>query len=191
MGRQPQINDYAQNIAQAQQIQGMKNQNALAPGQLQEQQQQIQLGQQQIEENKRLMAERQALNDAYKSAITTDESGQPQIDINGVSKALTLGGHGSAVPSIVAGFTEMQKARQELLEQSQKIQAAHADLLGHAGYAIQQAKYDPNVADAVLSGLGNTPEIQQLRQVAKANPQQFKTMVDSAVSSAPFYQKQQ
>ena len=61
MGRQPQILDYGQQQAQAQQIQGMKNQNALAPGNLQLQQQQIEGQDLALKQQKQQMQDQQTV----------------------------------------------------------------------------------------------------------------------------------
>jgi hypothetical protein len=189
MGRQPQINDYATNIAQAQQIQGMKNQNALAPGQLQGQQNELQMQQMQMEAQKRQIETQKALDDAYKNSVIPDENGQPKIDTNKLSEALRMSGHGSAIPGILEGVTKYQTSLVDMKSKMQKFQEDQADLFGHAGYAIQQANYDPRVAHRLLDPLGDSPQIQQMRQMIDSNPQQFKQIVDSAVAASPAQQK--
>jgi hypothetical protein len=189
MGRQPQINDYATNIAQAQQIQGMKNQNALAPGQLQGQQNELQMQQMQMEAQKRQIETQKALDDAYKNSVIPDENGQPKIDTNKLSEALRMSGHGSAIPGILEGVTKYQTSLVDMKSKMQKLQEDQSDLFGHAAYAIQQANYDPRVAHRLLDPLGDSPQIQQMRQLIDSNPQQFKQLVDSARAASPIQQK--
>jgi hypothetical protein len=189
MGRPPQIRDWGeqQNLnLQNQHLQGV---NALQPGQLQEQQGNLQMQQQAIEAQKRQMETQKALDDAYKNSVEPDENGQPRIDTNKLAEALRLSGHGSAIPGILDGVTKSQAALIDLKSKAQKLQEDQADLLGHMGYAIQQAKYDPRLAHRMLDPLGDSPQIQQMRQLIDSNPDQFKQMVDSAVAQSPFQQK--
>jgi len=188
MGRPPQIRDWGEQQNLNLQNQGLQQQvsqqAALAPGQQE-------LQKQQIESQKRQLEQQQAINDAYKSAMSVDSQGQPTIDTNGLSKALALSGHGGAIPSILESVTNFQKSKQALIEQSQKIQEGQSDLLGHAAYAIKQAKYDPNVAHTILNELGDSPQIQQMRKIIDSNPQQFQQMVDTAIAQSPAQQKEQ
>jgi hypothetical protein len=60
-GRPPQILDYAQQQAQAQQIQAMKNQNALAPGQLEAQKNELRQQQLQLQQMETVLQGNQAI----------------------------------------------------------------------------------------------------------------------------------
>ena len=189
MGRPPQIRDWGEQQNLNLQNQHLAGVNALQPGQLQEQQGNLQLQQQAIEAQKRQMETQKALDDAYKNSVEPDENGQPRIDTNKLAEALRLSGHGSAIPGILDGVTKSQAALIDLKSKAQKLQEDQADLLGHMGYAIQQAKYDPRLAHRMLDPLGDSPQIQQMRQLIDSNPDQFKQMVDSAVAQSPAQQK--
>jgi hypothetical protein len=135
------------------------------------------------------MAERQALNDAYRNAITPDENGQPQINADSLSQALAKGGHGSAIPQILEGINKYQTSHADLLKKQQDLQEHLADTLGFGASAIKASNYDPNVAGVVLDRLGNGPQVQKMKQLLQSNPSGFKQMVDTAIAQSPAQQK--
>jgi len=182
MGRQPDILSANQQQAQALQLQNQRGQNALQPGQLVEQQQQI-------EAQKRQLAQEQAINDAYKKAFQTTPDGKMQLDPDALQTALATSGHGSAVPKIVEGLTNMQKLHNDVIEQQQKIKESTANAFGSIGSAIQQAGYDPRLSHALISTSGDNPQAQQLHQLADSDPDKFKQLVDGLVTASPEQQK--
>jgi hypothetical protein len=150
-----------------------------------------QLQSQQIQENQDAIQSRQAVRAAYQQAIKPGANGQPEIDTDKLSSVLSSNGHGDAIPSILENVNKYQKTKQDLVEQAQKIQTAQADGIGHAAKAVQDAKYDPNVAHTILDTMPSSPQIQQMRQLIDSNPDVFKQKVDAAVSASPALQKMQ
>lgn len=175
-GRQPDIIDPLTQRTRGAQLKNLLGQNAMIPGQQQLQQQQIQAQQQQLDQQK-------AINDAYKEAYQQGPDGKATLDRDKLTTALMQGGHGSAVPSIVEGFTKMDQAHATYQEAQNKIKQAETDYLGTVADTIRRANYDPNAANLALDHAAQAnpqykPQIAQLQQQMQQNPQQFKQIVD-------------
>src|SRR5690348_14288395 len=56
------------------------------------------------------MQQTQALNEAYRGAITPGEDGSATIDTDKLSRALAASGHGAAIPTVLKGVTDYQKS---------------------------------------------------------------------------------
>lgn len=160
-----------------------------APLRQQALQQNVQAGAQDIAAKQDQLATQQATRAAYAKAVKPNAQGQPEIDTEALTQNLANSGHGDAIPGILENVTKFQKSKADLQESQQKIQTYNQDTLGYAASAIQKAKYDPNVAHTLLDTLPSTPQIQALRQQIDSNPQQFKQIVDNAVSQSPAQQK--
>lgn len=182
----PQIDNYQDMQARAAGIQNMRGQNALQPGQLQEQQLQIKAFQQQE-------AEKKALDEAWKGALKPDEQGVPQIDSAALTKAAAASGLGHLIPQITESVDKVQKSKNDLIKQHTDIQKEHSDLLGHIGYAVQQADYNPQMAHTLFASLGETkdPQIAQMHQLIDGDPAKFKQVIDTMVNASPFQQTKQ
>lgn len=176
-------------ISQLAQYAQLKDQLQNAPIRNQLAQQQVSLNQQDIAAKQDALATQQATRKAYASAVKPNAQGQPEIDTESLTQNLANSGHGDAIPGILENVTKFQKSKADLQESQQKIQTYNQDTLGYAAKAIQTAKYDPNVAHTLLDTLPGTPQIQALRQQIDSNPQQFKQIVDNAVSQSPAQQK--
>jgi hypothetical protein len=160
-----------------------------APLRQQALQQGVTAGAQDIAAKQDQLATQQATRAAYAKAVKPNAQGQPEIDTEALTQNLAQSGHGDAIPGILENVTKFQKSKADLQESQQKIQTYNQDTLGYAASAIQKAKYDPNVAHTLLDTLPSTPQIQALRQQIDSNPQQFKQIVDNAVSQSPAQQK--
>lgn len=113
----------------------------------------LQLRQQQIN-----LDQNQAINKAYTDALTVDPvSGKASVDTNGLTKALAMGGHGIAIPGILKGITQSQKAISDLAESRLKVKNLEEDAAGAVGAATLAGDGDPRLfmtqmAHAVQSG---------------------------------------
>src|SRR6185312_14238746 len=134
---------------------------------------QITEAQQSIEARQRQMEQMQALNDAYRSAITPGEDGNSTIDTERLTNALAQGGHGAAIPTVLKGVTDYQKTLTDLKKDAADLRTKQTDFAGGVGYTLQQAGYDPHlfltlashaVADKAVNPAAVTPLIQQVQQ---------------------------
>src|ERR1017187_2814019 len=149
--------------------------------QIQNQQQQLQLDQ------------TKAVNQAYQGAFKRDANGNLTLDTDGLQQSLAANGHGAAIPSIMKGMTDYQKSRGELQEQQQTIQTKAQDALGSLGYAMQQAKYDPQLAHTIIQDHLNDPslspqqkqQLQMEQQQIVQNPAMIKQIADQWVAQSP------
>src|SRR5215469_4167903 len=95
----------AQVYGQVMQLKNMQQQQALAqqeaPYRIQALQQQAQLGGLQLEQQRQDLAARQALNDAYSGAMTTDASGNPTIDSQKLAQHLASGPAAYQTPAVL------------------------------------------------------------------------------------------
>jgi len=173
MGRQPQINDYAQNIAQAQQIQGMKNQNALAPGQLQLQQQQIQGQGLEIQKEQQSLKDQQALTKAMQDWDGKDYNSLPGL-------VLKQGGSAQAVLGLKSSLLQQQKALTDLNESQLKMEETKNDHFAQALDNVLSAPVDEQpqrfqeaIADSINKGYLNPQQAQGLQY---QGPQQLEAL---------------
>src|SRR5438105_3822797 len=170
-----------------------------APVQRQILQQQAQAGQLGIQEQQYQMGARQAVNQAYANAIKIGENGQPSFDADALTKHLSNAGFGSEAPAILQHLTAYEKAKADAAEAQNKVVAASKDSLGYLGRAVQQANYDPQLAQTILEhGLADPTlqpqargQLMQLRAQMAQNPALIKTFADNAVAQSPEQQKQE
>lgn len=174
------------------------NQNALAEyTRAAEEKQQTALLQQQTIGAQQQNAATQAVNQAYQGAFKKDpNTGQMVLDTDGLQQSLAANHAGAAIPAIIKGITDYQKSKLDLQEQQQKLQTGGADALGSLGYALQQAKYDPQLAHTIIQDHLNDPSLdpqhrQQLMQEQQAitqNPALIKQIADQWVAQSPAQQ---
>lgn len=176
----------------------LRNLMANAPVQRQILQQQAQAGQLGIQEQQYQIGARQAVNQAYANAIKIGENGQPSFDTDALTKHLSDAGYGSEAPTILQHLTAYEKTKADAAEAQNKVIAASKDSLGYLGRAVQQANYDPQLAQTILEhGLADPTlqpqargQLMQLRAQMAQNPALIKTFADNAVAQSPEQQKQ-
>jgi hypothetical protein len=145
---------------------------------------QNQMLQQQVQEGQQNIAARQALNQAYAGAITKDENGNPTIDANKLTSALSNGPAAYQTPAVMKGITDFQKSRLDLQTSATDLQQKTADLIGNAAATIKAANYDAPLAHSLLDSLPPSPQLNNIRQQID-NPQALKQLVDSAIMNSP------
>jgi hypothetical protein len=156
------------------------------------QQQQVQAAALENQQRQYNLAATQATNQAYREAISIDENGHPNFNEDALTKSLSDRGYGSQAPGILKELAGYQKSRADLVDAQNKIETTSKDALGFLGRAIQQAKYDPNLAQTIIEhGLAD-PTIQpagrqqllQMRGAIGQNPELIKQWADNAVASS-------
>jgi hypothetical protein len=176
----------SQTAAQQQQTQQAQ---AMAPGQQQMQAEQVKAAQMQN-------AQVDAMNRAYQGAFKPDAQGNLSLDTDALQQSLAQGGHGAAIPQVMKGITEYKTSVANLQEQQQKIQTGGRDALGNLGYALQQAKYDSQLAHTLLADELNDPslapqqkqQIAQMQQAIAQNPAMIQSLADQWVANSPAQQ---
>ncbi len=124
----------AQQISASRQAQSQGGQLFL--GQLAQQGVTTQLGQQAVGSGALDIAQRKAVNDAWKQAATTRPDGTVQIDPNQLTNALALSGHGAAIPAISKGLLDMQEQKDKITKSKSDLAAAEADAAGAGAQAV-------------------------------------------------------
>lgn len=188
-------------VARAQQIAA---QRALLPGQIAEQGIQQQLGQQAIQSGALDIAQRKAVDDAWKAAAVSRPDGTVQIDPNQLTNALALSGHGAAIPAITKGLLDMQEQKDKIAASKSSLAAAEADAAGAGAQAVlASAKqnpdgsivFDPNVKAAFFAHMhdaGYDQEAQQLQQhlqQVQSDPKAEMQVWRSVVAQSPKQQE--
>jgi hypothetical protein len=163
MGRPPQIEPYQDQVARAQQIQSLRNQNALAPGQLQLQQGAIQGQALELQRQQQALHDQQALTQAMQEWDGKDYSSLPGL-------VLKHGGSATSVLGLKSSFLNQQKQLLELDEGQRKIEEVKND---HFAQAIdnvlalpadqQPQAFQSAVADSVQKGYLNPQQAQGLQ----------------------------
>jgi hypothetical protein len=124
--------------------------NAVQAGQLGQQQlaegaQRMQENTLNLQEKQRQMDQTRAVNDAYRNALTIGSDGAASIDSGKLTKALSAGGHGSQIPSILEGVTKYQKANADLAKVNGEVKVQEADAAGAMGATLEAAGDDPHL----------------------------------------------
>lgn len=124
--------------------------NAVQAGQLG--QQQLAEGAQRMQENtlnlqdkQRQIDQTRAVNDAYRGALTIGSDGAASIDSSKLTKALSAGGHGSQIPTILEGITKYQKSNADLAKINGEVKVQEADAAGAMGATLEAAGDDPHM----------------------------------------------
>ena len=160
-----------------------------APLRQQAMQQQVALGQADLQQKQYALGAQQALSRSYQNAIKPDSSGIPQIDSNELSKSLANSGYGAEIPGVLEGINKFNKSMVDLQDSQNKLKTQSLDLIGGAASAIQASKYNPQLAHTILDAFPDSPQIQRLRQTVDNNPEAFKQLIDSSVAQSPEQQK--
>ena len=174
---QPNVLDQYSQLQQLQQAQAMR------PLQLQAARQQVQAGQLQNQGTQQDLAARQALNDAYHGALSTDANGNQSFDPDKLMKSLQSGPAAYKTPEVIEGITKFQKGQLDLKTAAADLQTKTQDMLGGAASAIKAAGYDPTLAHSLLDSLPPSPQVNQIRQQID-NPQSLRQLVDSAIQGS-------
>jgi hypothetical protein len=164
-------------------LQQLKNQSVLAPLQQQAAQQQVQSGALDIQGKQQDIAARQALNNAYKGAMTTGPDGQPTIDSGKLASGLASGPAAYQTPAVMKSITDFHKAVLDTQKTAQEVQTGQANILGSAAAAVKAAGYDPTLAHSLLDSLPPSPQLNAIRSQID-NPQALKQIVDSAIQNS-------
>jgi hypothetical protein len=163
--------------------------------------QEQQLRAQQLKQAQYQFGATQAMNEAYKGAVTVDENGQPKFDTDALTKSLAANGYGSQVPEVLKHITDFQqsqanlkKTMQETAESQQKMQVQQTDMMGSVGAAIKAANYDPGLADTFLQHFEiNNPQskaqVDQMRQQMQQNPGMVRQIADNLIAASPKQQE--
>lgn len=176
----PQQPDLLEKYGQLMQLKNAQTQQNLAqqeaPLRLQALQQQVQSGQQDL-------AARQALNQAYAGAVSTDENGKPTFDADKLIQNLRTGPAAYQTPAVMKNIVEFQKGNIDLQTAKVDLQGKQQDMVGAAAAAVKAAGYDPTLAHSLFDSLPQTPQLQQLRQQID-NPQALKQLVDGVIQNS-------
>lgn len=171
---------------------------------IQSQRQQQQIGALELQEKQRALAQTQAVNDAYRSALTVNPDGTPEIDTGKLSGALATGGHGSTIPTILKGIQDYKKSSADLSEAQGKVAVLEQDAGGSLGATVKSANNDPNlfltlaqhaVAAKHVDAQTVGPLIQQVQAAMQQDPtgNAARTLVgqisDHLVAGSPAQQK--
>lgn len=189
----PQQPDLLENYSRLAQLNNML-QNA--PLQRQALEQQVQGGQLENQMRQRDLAASQAINDAYKNAVSTDANGRLTFDESKMQNSLMSGPAAYKTPEVMEGLTKFKKAQVDLQNSQQDLQGKLQDMIGNAAAAIKASGYDPNVAHAILDSslanpaMANSPQVQQIRSMID-NPQSLKQWTDMQIAQSPAQQKLQ
>lgn len=170
------------------QLKNLAAQQQLIPGQLQQQQQNLQLGQQDIQKNQMGIDSTKALNKSYQNAVKPDANGVPQIDTDAITKSLASDGYGSQIPGVLENINKFNKSTIDIQNAKAELQSKGNDLLGAAAAAIKAGDYNPALAHTIVDTLPPSPQIQAFR--AKIDdPAQLKQLVDQALAGSPKQQE--
>ena len=196
MGQQYQPESLLSAVGKAQAIKSSQQQQeqsaALLPGELQQQNVRTQLGQQAVQSGALDLAQRKAINDAWKQAVTTDPTtGMLTADPNKLQSALAASGAGEAIPAITKGLMDMQKTAGELAAQKSSIASAEQDAAGDGAQAVLASGLDPNVKNLFfqhMQSAGYGAQAQQLQQHLaqfQNNPQAETQIWKALVAQSP------
>jgi hypothetical protein len=159
-------------------------------------QQALEIGATQLQQQQYELAQRKAINDAYKNAVTPGQNGAPPtFDTDKLGNTLAQAGYGSAVPSILNTLNEYQKNHNDAMEAQQKVDVGNRDAAGAFGYAAKQAGYDPGFVSMGLQHQLADPrtspqqkqQFQQMQQAIEQDPTKVKPLVDSLIAMSPKY----
>lgn len=173
------IPDPLESYGKVLQLRNMMNQQAAFGQQQQLGAEQLRGAQQENEQKRIQMDQTKAINDAYSSALTVGSDGKPSIDTDKITGALSKGGHGAAIPGILKGITESQKATADLAKTRGEVKVQEADAAGALGATIQDAGGDPHLfltltKHAIDTGAVDAgtmgPLIQRVQQQLQADP---------------------
>lgn len=132
-----------------------QQQQALMPGQLQAQQQQLEAGLLDNQQKQQQLRQMQAMNRAFQGALTPDPTtGQPKFDSGKVLSSIAASGNGSLVPQLSQTFTKLDQDKATLLKTKQDAASAQQDYEGSLGAEVKSAGYGPGAAGIALAHMG-------------------------------------
>src|SRR6202451_59939 len=143
------------NLASIQALQSQtKQKQALAPGQLQQQQQELEAGLLDNQQKQRQLKQSQAMDAAFQGALTPDPvTGAPTFDSGKVLSQVAASGNGSLVPQLTETFNKIDQEKATLLKTKQDTASAQQDYMGSLGAEIKSAGYSPAAAWGALAHL--------------------------------------
>ena len=143
------------NSANIQALSGQRQQQqALMPGALKKQQQDLEAGLLDNQIKQRQVKQGQALDAAYQGALTPDPvTGRPTFDQGKVLNAITASGNGSLVPQLTETFNTLDQKKAALLDMKQKTASAAQDYAGSLAAEVKTAGYTPGAAGIALAHL--------------------------------------
>jgi hypothetical protein len=102
--------------------------NALQQGQMQ--QESLRGAQLDNQLRQKAIADADALDNAYKGALTTDANGNPTFDRNKVFQSVAASGNGSILPQVQKSFMDLDKLAGDVQKTKDEHVAAAQDYLG-------------------------------------------------------------
>lgn len=147
-------------VGLATKVANLKGLLAAQPLEQQQRQQAVQAGGLDIQQKQYEIAQRDAVNKAWKDAITNDPStGAPKLDEGKMMNAIGAAGYGSAGQAIAEHLATYHKTLNDNTKLQQEIEANSRDSGGAIGYALQKASYDPGLANALIDQQLNNPNL--------------------------------
>lgn len=128
-----------------------------------------------------------ALNDAYKSAVTVGADGTPSIDKSAITNTLATKGFGSQIPTVMEHLTKYETDLTDLQKKKNEIELGERNAVGSAALAAKSANYDPEVfANTLdLAAAHGYKEAAQIKQAILADPTKAKLFIDQAIANSP------
>lgn len=166
-----------------------QQQQAMDPGQLEMQRQQIQAAAQENQARTVAAKQTQAMNAAFQGALSQDPTtGAPTFDKGKVLTSIAASGNGSLIPQMTEKFNQIDKTAADLAEAKDKHATATQDYFGALASEVKQAGYSPGalgvaLAHATANGYGQ--QAQQIQQQYAQNPDSIKQWVDQAIAGSP------
>jgi hypothetical protein len=186
------LGDY-QKLASIQALQSQTQQKqAFAPGQLQQQQQELEAGLLANQGEQRKQKQAQALDIAFNSSLTPDPvTGQPKFDSGKVLSQVAASGNGSLVPQLTETFNKIDQEKATLVKTKQDTASAMQDYMGSLGAELKGAGYSPAAAGVVLAHLSEVDPntAAQLRQQFTQDPSSIQRVADAAIAASPKQQE--
>jgi hypothetical protein len=169
-----------------------QQQQAMMPGQLEQQRQQIEAAALENQQKTRTLKQGQALDAAFQGALTPDPvTGQPKFDSGKVISQVAASGNGSLVPQLTETFTKLDQGKATLLKTKQEAASQMQDYMGSLGAEIKAAGYTPGAAGVALAHLSEVDPnaAAQLKQQFTADPTSIQKMADAAIAASPKQQQ--
>lgn len=189
----------------ARSLQNLTNQGQLQQGQIAAQPGQLQAQDLQNQQTQQQLRQTQAINDAYANAFTPGVNGAaPTFDTAKLQSALATHNAGSAIPGLMKGILDNQKAASDLADSQTKVATDLADYAGGIAKTVKDAGYSPQLLiTQAQQGIAANPQlrtiaqpiIDELTQSLKQDPTgaQAKALTqqlaDHLISASPAQQK--
>lgn len=170
-----------------------QQQQALMPGALQKQQQDLEKGLLENQAAQRTAKQTEAMNSAFQGALTVDpNTNQPTFDRGKVLNSVASSGNGSLIPQLTEKFNQIDKNAAELADAKDKHAIATQDYFGALASEVKEAGYSPGalgiaLAHATANGYGQ--QAQQIQAQYAQNPDAIKQWVNQAIAGSPKQQE--